>query len=676
VRRLTLTPFGAASRGLAPEPPRARVVADLSRAIERFDLGPEHVALALEAATWAPDLDEGHFRAALLALTCLLVAEARGSTRMPVLGPRGRDWLERTVGGLLPPADGAPAVADDVAAIQSLFADAAKLDALVGPPGARRPLVLDGEWLYSQKLHAHELSFVDALAARLTATPEPAFANAALEAALASLRERPSVVAGRRVRLSSEQEAAVRRAASAPLTLVSGGPGTGKTSIVVSILRLLSRLGVDPASIALAAPTGKAAQRMTEAVGRALHAIGDPSDDDARLLAAVPEGLTLHRLLGYSPGRGTFAAHAGNRLEHRVVIVDEASMIDMVLMERLVRAVRGHARLVLLGDADQLPSVGAGAVLRDLVTATPGAPTPLDACAVRLTQSYRMDPTDPQGAAILTFARLVNGDPVPAGAPASWRDAFTARAAVADLTFAGVEVVAPAPAEPRAAQDAFVEHWQAERLAPLRATASRRYRYTTSSASFDADDLPHLEALFRGHEAARLLCFTRGGRAGTHAVNAALHRLVLRARGADVRPDRAFVPGEPVLVLANDYDKGLWNGDQGVTLWVSSDHAPRPRLMAVFRRGPGFVAFHLELLREQIERCYAMTVHKAQGSEFDHVAVLLPEREGPLLVREVLYTAVTRARRSVTLLGAEAVLAQAAERRGARFTGVRERARA
>ncbi len=698
MRRSPLSPFGAASRGLAADAPassHARLLAELGRNLARFELGPEHAALALEVVSWQDGLDEAQEAALLLGVTCLLVAQARGSTRMPLV-PAGEDggWLRQVLGELLPPpvqAPAQPARSGDapaprdldatVASIQALLADARALPALVGAPGDRRPLIVDRGWLYSQKLHAHEASFAAALRARLEAAPAPAFPPGQLDDALDALRARPAVVGGEAVVLSPEQETAVRRAAAAPFTVVSGGPGTGKTSIVVSILRLLARLGVEPAQVALAAPTGKAAHRMTEAVQRALRAIADPAPEDARLAAAVPEGRTLHRLLGFSPGRGAFLAHPGNPLEHRVVIVDEASMIDMVLMEHLVRAVRPDARLVLLGDADQLPSVAAGAVLRDLVPRDGAAHAALDACAVRLTRSYRMDDRDPQGAAILTFARRVNAPEAPDadaapdadGASEAWRAALTVRRGVPSLTFSGVEWLVGADPE---ALDALLARWHAERVEPLRPLARERYRWSQATGSFADDERPALERLFAGLEAGRLLCFTHGSRGGTRHVNAALHRLVLRARGLEgARGERAhdLVAGDPLIVLENDHDRGLWNGDQGVALWVTVDAAPRPRLMAVFRRAAGFVAFHLELLRDRVQRCHAMTVHKAQGSEFDHVAVVLPDHDGPLVTREVLYTAVTRARRSVTLVGQDDVLARAVGRRTARFTGVRER---
>src|SRR5690606_17463664 len=176
---------------------------------------------------------------------------ARGSTRMPLLGDEGAAWLRQTLGELVATPAEPGALEATVGQVQALFAGGALPD-LVGAPGERRPLILDQGWLYSQKLHAHEVSFVAAARARLAATPAPAFAPERVDAALEAVRARPSVVGGQVVLLSDEQEAAVRRAALAPLTVVSGGPGTGKTSIVVTILRVLARLGVEPSDVALA----------------------------------------------------------------------------------------------------------------------------------------------------------------------------------------------------------------------------------------------------------------------------------------------------------------------------------------------------------------------------------------------------------------------------------------
>jgi exodeoxyribonuclease V alpha subunit len=613
-----LTPFGAARRAIVPETAMESWLAAVAAAAgSGFDLGPEHVALAWETASWQPGLADDERQALVLLVLATLVTQSRGSTRLPLLDPAGREHVGRVLRGL-----GAEAFAERIAGLVA----AGRFAAVIGKPGERKPLILDGTALYHEKLHRQEAGFASLLAARVAGAARPDFSPGAVAAALASVRAAGAV-------LSDEQALAVTMAASHPLTVISGGPGTGKTSIVVSILRTLVRLGIAPGAIALAAPTGKAAQRMGEAVRRALEENG-------------PEPVTLHRLLGFSRDGSRVRHHEQNPLAHEVVIVDEASMIDMDLTVRLVRAVAPGARLVLLGDAQQLPSVGAGAVLRDLVPPGSGEGHPLRGCSIRLTRNYRMNPADPAGLAILTFARsLAIGDIV--------------SREVGTLAFEKVEGLF----EP-GARRGFLERWYRERIASLEGFAAltgKAYRF--SGGVFE--DAADLERLFAHFESSRILCVTRVQRTGADAINEAIHALASRTSVFE------HAPGEPVLMLANDHEKEIWNGDQGIVLRV--EEAGRARLMAVFRRGAGFVPFHLHLLRGRLARCYAMTVHKAQGSEFDRVALVLPEKDVPLLTREIIYTAVTRARRSVVILGDRGLLETGAARGVERFSGVGER---
>jgi exodeoxyribonuclease V alpha subunit len=427
----------------------------------------------------------------------------------------------------------------------------------------------------------------------------------------------------------------------------------------VSILRLLVRLGVAPEDIALAAPTGKAAQRMSESIAKALASIEDESD--RVLLENAPQAQTLHKLLGASAFGSRMKHHEGNRLEQRVVIVDEASMIDMTLMEKLVRAVRADARLVLLGDARQLPSVGAGAVLRDLVPEG-AAGHPLARSSVRLLRNYRMNPNDPAGLAILELARWISPEGNAASKPLE--SVLVARESVAKVEFERAEAVFFAgPSVLRA----FLELWYASRVASLPGFDGLLDRtYPAEKGAFDAGATADLGTFFAHFESARILCLTRVYRTGSLVLNAALRAFHLARRKGQAKHE--LTAGEPVLMLANDYDKGIWNGDQGIALWVSVDGG-KPRLSAVFRRGAGFVAFPVELLHGQLEPCFAMTVHKAQGSEFERVAVVLPEEDVPLLTRELLYTAVTRSRRSVVIVGRREVLEVGVARKLERFSG-------
>jgi exodeoxyribonuclease V alpha subunit len=245
------------------------------------------------------------------------------------------------------------------------------------------------------------------------------------------------------------------------LTAISGGPGTGKTSVVVSILRVLARLGVDLESVALAAPTGKAAKRMEESVQKGLLAIPNRSEVDEEILECLPEARTLHRLLGYSPKMGGFRHHENNPLANEIVIIDEASMIDLGLMDRLLRAVPMDARLILLGDADQLPSVDAGAVFRDLLPPKEGVPDddPRRDASVVLSESYRMDLSDSAGRNILKVAAKINAgqaeslfDP---NAPQD--ETITERPSVDELTFHGAELLAEGNKTQK--KNTFLERW-------------------------------------------------------------------------------------------------------------------------------------------------------------------------------------------------------------------------
>jgi exodeoxyribonuclease V alpha subunit len=648
-----LTHSGLASRALREASPlEAWLDGVAARATRNFDLGAEHVWLAWESSGWEPNLDEAGRKAFFLVALASLVTQGRGSTRMPLRGPKGREYLD----GLL------RSLVEDPAERGAWLDAIEKLEPVFGAPGERKAFLVDGEWLYHQKLHRAETLFAEALAARLADEPRPAFDGAEVKAALDAVLERPALAAAGPVELSHEQRSAVLAAVGGPLSVVSGGPGTGKTSIVVSILRLLARLGLGLEKIALAAPTGKAAQRMGESISRSLASVKAPEPLDLDLERARPQ--TIHMLLGASADGSRMRHHEGNRLEQEVVIVDEASMIDMHLMEKLVRAVRPGARLVLLGDARQLPSVGAGAVLRDLVPDGPGHP--LASYAARLTRNYRMNPDDAAGNAILELAKWISPE---AAVPArALGDVLAIRDSVAAIDFVGAEAVfGQGPSLLRA----FLERWHSERIAsfPHFKDAARK-TYQVGAGAFTAAARAELEKLFSHFESSRVLCLTRVYRTGSVAVNAALRAFQLAH--LDVSAKHDFAAGEPVLMLANDYEKELWNGDQGLVLWVSED-GERARLCAVFRRADGFVKFPVELLRGQLEHCFAMTVHKGQGSEFDRVGVILPEHDVPLLTREILYTAVTRARRSAVIVGYRERLETGVGRRVERFSGAGER---
>ncbi len=622
-RRLPL-----ATRALPPE---------LVAAAREADVADETLHVVDEAVSWAPALDAEERRAFALVVLALEEARAAGSTRLPLaalpdaLARLGVDERARRAAGALARA---PASQPGAAA-------------LFGAPGDYKPFIVDDGALYAHRDWLLEDRLARSLAARLAAPPFALDART-LDAAVAA-----AATPGRA--FNDEQVAALRAALTRPLTVITGGPGTGKTALLVGIVRALRHLGLGADEIALAAPTGRAANRIAESLGA--------------LAGDAPEPRTLHRLLGFRGGRaaaraGEFRHHENHPLPHGAVLVDEASMIDLALMERLLRAVRPDARLVLLGDADQLPSVDAGAVFREL------APR-----AIRLVQSHRQDPSAPAGASVLAAARAVHAGAVPEAVP---------RARATELTWSGFEHLAPtatgAGAERRLVAG-FAEQWIRARVLALpgyAALAGRAYRLgDDADAPFDAEDTTALVRLVRHHASLRVLAVTRDASAATSAesLNQLLARRAAHAAGGTAGDDAAPdvpAPGTPVMMIRNDYDRGLFNGDQGVVVRAARDDEP-PRLVAVFPRGAGLAAFPFEGLRDDLRVAYATTVHKAQGAELDHVALVLPERDLPLLTRELLYTALTRARHSAVVVGRGDLLALAVARPLARTSGLAAR---
>ncbi|MBS43582.1 MAG: exodeoxyribonuclease V subunit alpha [Nocardioides sp.] len=426
----------------------------------------------------------------------------------------------------------------------------------------------------------------------------------------------------------AEQRAAVRIALRQRTTVLTGGPGTGKTTAVAALLALLAEqavtAGAEVPRIALAAPTGKAAARLQEAVVEQVGAL--PAADRERL-----EGLravTLHRLLGPVRGSSTrFRHHRDNRLPYDVVVVDETSMVSLTMMARLVEAVRPHARLVLVGDPDQLTSVEAGAVLSDLVE---GLGARDDHDVARLRTSHRF------GGEILRLAEAVR--------------AGDGDAVVAALREGGDAV-------------RFLEHEGG--------AAS-----SAAHADLRALLVPHAESLWRSslrgrHAEAlvtlsrqRLLCAHREGPYGVRWWNLLVEQWLAEETGEPVRG--AWYAGRPVLVTANDYGLGIHNGDTGVCvvgpdgLRVHVATAGDPVDLAPSRLG-------------DVETMHAMTIHKSQGSQAGEVVVLLPPPESRLLTRELLYTAVTRAEDRVVVVGSEADVRAAVTRRAQRATGLAQR---
>jgi len=401
--------------------------------------------------------------------------------------------------------------------------------------------------------------------------------------------------------------------------VITGGPGTGKTTRIAELL--VDTLQRDPAlRVALAAPTGKAAARLSESVRLRLDAMQASPEVRAR----VPQSArTVHRLLGYQPDRDRFWSREGTPLPYDLVILDEASMVDVLLMDALMAALPAHATLLLVGDQDQLSSVEAGDVLGAIcrVAHEVGSGSALHASVQRLTRSFRFEAHPAIGAAATAIL---------AG------DAAALSAVVHDPARSDVRW-APAPRD------------RAELMALLVPHLERCLAAETPAAALTALD------------GFRVLCAEREGTWGVSGMNAEVERW-LRSQGTVIT--ERWYHRRPVLITANDYGSQLFNGDVGVA-WEADGE------MLVHFLGPDGTTRAMQPARlPETQTAWAMTVHKAQGSEFTNVVVMLPAKGSRVLGRELLYTAVTRARSHVLLVGEESVLRSAVSRTVRRGSGL------
>ena len=543
------------------------------------------------------------------------------------------------------------------------------------PARADAPLVLERGLLYLRRYREYERALALGLR-RIAAHPPPAADVAALAPLFAQLFP-GAVPAPLEEGVSRDLFAAAPQASSehAPdhqaraaalalrhsLLLVTGGPGTGKTTTITRLLVLLAaqaaQSGAPAPRIALAAPTGRAAERMAESVRNALAKL-EAAGIDPALCAALPaSGSTLHRLLGTLPDSPRFRHDAANPLEYDVVVVDEASMIDLPLMAKLVDAVAEGTRLVLLGDPDQLPSVEAGDVLAAILRAA-GSGDALDAEEGRALAPLLGTPASPTGAASTQPAfggrrvHLVRGY-----RQSDW-----------------LELAPLAKAVREGDGDQALSLLRAGRLSnvhyedggdPLQAHRERLLGHWQALAEADTPAAALAEAT-----RLRILTAVREGPQGARTLNARIEALLRGRLDASPRsrggPAQEGFHGRLVLVTENSYRHRLFNGDIGICLqdgdghlvaWFPGDTPGNPR------------AFHPATLPAH-DSAFAMTVHKAQGSEFDAVWLLLPVRDNRVLSRELVYTGLTRARNELHLVASEPVLRQALSRHVRRVSGL------
>ena len=591
-------------------------------AAEQFD-----VVLAVALANRAPR--NGH--------VCLDLHTVAASARAETDGVRYDDLALRQQ--LL---DSLPTASDAIEQWRAVIA-ASPLVSLEGDLSAdaiSRPLVLHGDLLYLQRyrdLEARIAQQVLQRSASAGASPLAPRAEQLLE----------------QMQLSAEQRAAVGRGLDRSFSVIVGGPGTGKTHTVAALLAVL--LDSDPdLRIALAAPTGKASARMGEAIASAAALVRElPLDGAAvladRLLDAEPR--TIHRLLGYRPGSVGFRHHSDNPLPHDVVIIDETSMVSLPLLARLLDAVAPSARIVLVGDPGQLASVEAGSVLGDIAgpvvaAASSGEPLPqssVSECISVLLESRRFPSESPVGR-FAAAVRVGDSDTALEVLQAGRLDAPQPDAAPADI--AGV-TIAWHPASVLEASAVAIIRTEAF-------GAAERVRDCAEAT----DSVGALDAIAD----ARLLCAHRHGPYGVSRWNHQFDEWL----GLGGHAGRSPV-GRPVMVTVNDPANDLFNGDLGVL--VATADGP----MRVAFPGSNGVRLLSPARIENLDTVHAMTIHKSQGSEFHTVVVVLPAADSPLATRELLYTAVTRARHRVVIIGGAEAVAAAIATGVQRASGLAER---
>ncbi|MBY5921040.1 exodeoxyribonuclease V subunit alpha [Ferrimonas balearica] len=641
------------ARWLAQQKPETEEAVLLAAVLTSHQLGRGHICLDLEALLADPE--------SLLALP-------PGGRRAETLP---RDWLA----GLT------------LSGWRERLAQAEVVDT---EEAGCAPLVLDGHRLYLRRFYRFESEVARALQSRQALRfPLPDDVSQRLSALFDPLKDD----AERAGREPHWQSIAAALAARSALAVISGGPGTGKTTTVVRLLALLQGLKQDEQRqaaeeptglrIRLAAPTGKAAARLSESLAATLGEIkaGNVAGVEAGVASVIPtEVSTLHRLLGARPDSRFFRHNADNPLHLDLLVVDEASMVDLEMMAALLSALPPRARLILLGDKDQLASVEAGAVLGDLcrfagdaryqadtrgfvyratgydLESFQGPGGDIEQQIVMLRKSHRFGADSGIG----NLARAVNGGAVSA-VKATW-DRF------GDIT----------ALSPASVQEPALKQLVLDGIAAGLEGQPKGYRHYLSVMAAGLNEQgcgPEEEAWARSVLNAfgefQLLCAVREGEWGVSGLNDRVTSLLGQAGLIDA--SQPWYAGRPVMMMRNDYGLGLMNGDIGICLPFAGESG-EPVLRVVFPMPDGTLKRVLPSRLTEVETVFAMTVHKSQGSEFAHTAMVLPADPNPVLTRELVYTGITRARRWFTLVAPRpALLDNAIRQRTQRASGLGER---
>jgi exodeoxyribonuclease V alpha subunit len=519
---------------------------------------------------------------------------------------------------------------------------------VVGRPGDYRPLIFDDRTrLYLYRYWEYEKTLANTLAQKAALKVEK------IDVPL--LRKGISRLFSKdRTNGTDWQKVAAFVSVMKKFCVISGGPGTGKSTLIAKILALILEQTINYGEIhvALAAPTGKAAARLQEAVNKAKKGL---STDKHVKAAIIPEASTIHRLLGTINGSPYFRHNAENLLPFQLVVIDEASMVDLALMSKLVRAIPSASRLILLGDRDQLASVEAGAVLGDICNTAPinsfsktfskslceitgenidisqdTTGSPLQDCVVQLQKNYRFGIESGIGK-VSTTVNKGDGD--------------LALDQMKGRTYHDIAWKALPTANKLYSQ--------------LKDSVLRGYKpYLTTTDPFEA---------FQLFEQFRIMCTLRKGPYGVLAVNHLVEQILQDNKLINL--DMSWYKGRPVLITRNDYEIGLFNGDICIIL---PDPESNSDLRAFFVSQDRTLRKFLPFRLPEHETAYAMTVHKSQGSEFENALLLLPDRTSPVMTRELIYTGITRAKKSVEVWGREPVFLEGIKQRTFRASGLRD----
>ena len=455
------------------------------------------------------------------------------------------------------------------------------------------------------------------------------------------------------------QKVAVANAINKQFCIIAGGPGTGKTYTVTKLLAALVMLNSDTnkkaLSIALVAPTGKAAQRLSESVTNAIAGFKDHIDEE--ILKQIPTtAQTLHRLLGVIPNNPNFRHDQENMLELDVLLIDEVSMVDLAMMARIFRALPLHCKVILLGDADQLPSVSAGSVLADL------APRPH--------MGYSKENID--YLSIVTETKFTKDE----RAKKSKNDKYNNEQGADHVTFlmksrrfdgsGGIGKIASAviDGDTRISWQLLKEAKETSQLTLLTGSSSAWLAPLVEQYYQPLFSCEHIEQAFPLLSKFRVLCATRQGEQGVAHVNEQIQSILFAQLNRT--QTNALYHAQPIMINENDYRLGLYNGDIGIIWRNDAGH-----LMAVFEDVEQQYKWIMPSRLPQFETVYAMTIHKTQGSEFEHVALILPnQKDNRLLSRELLYTGITRAKKHLSIATTANVWRQGVESRVIRYSGL------